>query len=509
MVQFHRNHIPRKGGENAKNDMTHHDLDFAIFSYCKRTKPKLLSFVFLTILCSFFVLAPLFLGSFSFCLFYSIETEHHRPMNDGVDVNASFLSSSISSSDSNETELHRPMDEGVHANASFLSSSVSSTGDIRTHSASSSVFLYLPSTTTHQEEERHEKIKPYTRKWETGVMNKIQELNLISKTTNLGTDTQKHNCDVHHHDVPAVFFSNGGYTGNVYHEFNDGIIPLYITSQHFNKRVIFVILEYHNWWMMKYRDVLSQLTDFPLIDFNTDNRTHCFSQATIGLTIHDELTVNPTLMTNKGHQNKTIQDFRSLLNSAYSPRIKNLMTKETKRVINKRKKPKMVVISRTGSRSVRNENAMVKKAEEMGFEVEVMRPNRRTEMSKIYRTLNESDVMVGVHGAAMTHFLFMRPGRVFLQVVPLGTTWAAETYYGEPARKMGLKYIGYEIGARESSLWEKYDREDPVLRDPNSINKKGWEYTKRIYLENQNVTLDLRRFQRSLRQAYQYCLLDR
>ncbi|KAE8098756.1 hypothetical protein FH972_016795 [Carpinus fangiana] len=120
----------------------------------------------------------------------------------------------------------------------------------------------------------------------------------------------------------------------------------------------------------------------------------------------------------------------------------------------------------------------------------------------IYRALNSSDAMVGVHGAAMTHFLFMRPGCVFIQVVPLGTIWAAETYYGEPARKLGLKYIGYEIVPKESSLYEEYDKNDPVLRDPNSVNEKGWQYTKSIYLEGQKVRLDLRRFRKRLVRAY-------
>ena len=71
-------------------------------------------------------------------------------------------------------------------------------------------------------------------------------------------------CDVRH-DVPAVVFSTGGYTGNVYHEFNDGIIPLYITARRYNRKVVFVMLEYHDWWMTKYGHIVEQLSDFPLV----------------------------------------------------------------------------------------------------------------------------------------------------------------------------------------------------------------------------------------------------
>ncbi|XP_061357732.1 xylan glycosyltransferase MUCI21-like isoform X2 [Gastrolobium bilobum] len=370
-------------------------------------------------------------------------------------------------------------------------------GDIRTHSASSSIFLYNSISTNNLLQ--HEKIKPYTRKWETSVMDTIDELNLISKKVKLGN---ARHCDVQH-DVPAVFFSNGGYTGNVYHEFNDGIIPLYITSQHFNKKVVFVILEYHNWWLMKYGDILSHLSDFPAIDFRGDNRTHCFPEAIVGLRIHDELTVDSALM----EGNKGIADFRNLLDRAYWPRIRGLIQDEEKEQEvqeNTWKKPKLVILSRSGSRAITNENLLVKMAEEIGFFVEVLKPGRTTELAKIYRVLNGSDVMIGVHGAAMTHFLFLRPGSVFIQVVPLGTTWAAETYYGEPARKLGLKYIGYEIHPRESSLYESYDKNDPILRDPASITKKGWEYTKKIYLDSQNVRLDLKRFRKRLHRAYEY-----
>ncbi|PKI31652.1 hypothetical protein CRG98_047960 [Punica granatum] len=394
-------------------------------------------------------------------------------------------------------------------------------GDIRTDAVSSSVFVYTPrniSISSKNDEEaeiQHEKIKPYTRKWETSVMDTIDELKLVAKKEAAGF---AHKCDVSY-DVPAVFFSTGGYTGNVYHEFNDGILPLYITSQHLNKKVVFVILEYHNWWIMKYGDILSHLTDYPPIDYSGDKRTHCFSVAIVGLRIHDELTIDSSTM--KG--NKSIVDFRTVLDRAYWPRIRGLIQDEEREMRMKMngpslspsiepqlrdqsqmKKPKLVILSRNGSRAILNEDALVKLAEEIGFNVEVLRPRRTTELAKIYRVLNSSDVMVGVHGAAMTHFLFVRPGCWFIQVVPLGTDWAAETYYGEPARKLGLKYIGYKILPRESTLYREYDRKDPVLMDPESVNQKGWEFTKKIYLDRQNVYLDLRRFRQRLVRAYDH-----
>lgn len=401
-------------------------------------------------------------------------------------------------------------------------------GDVRTHSGSS-VLVYgsgdRKSNTdfdpTIVEEEKalelqHEKVKPYTRKWETSVMDTIVDIELISKKASAKKD---HHCDVKH-DVPAVFFSTGGYTGNVYHEFNDGILPLFITSQHLKKKVVFVISEYHNWWVMKYGDVLSHLSDYPPIDFK-DSRTHCFPEAIVGLRIHGDLSVDPSLM----EGNKRIVDFRNILDKAYWPRIKGLIEDEereaqenlsqspTSESLSKIKqkvwkshllKPKLLILSRNGSRAITNQDLMAKMAEKLGFQVEILSPDRTTELAKIYRALNSSDVLIGVHGAAMTHFLFMRPGSVFIQVIPLGTVWAAETYYGEPARKLGLEYIGYKILAKESSLYDKYDENDPVLKNPSGVTKKGWQYTKSIYLDGQNVRLDLRRFRKHLVHAYDY-----
>ncbi|PIN16065.1 protein O-GlcNAc transferase [Handroanthus impetiginosus] len=463
----------------------------SVSSY-KRAKPKFLYIVFLSLLSCSLLLAPLFLSfhtNFSLLCSFGANKEGLGSENAGN----GFLCSSV------------PNGTICCDRSSVRSDICIMRGDVRTNSDSSSVILYRSSEVIQQE-----KIRPYTRKWETSVMNTIDELNLIVKKDSSAPQS----CDVQH-EVPAVFFSNGGYTGNLYQEFNDGILPLYITSQQMNKKVVFVILEYHNWWITKYGDILSQLSDYPPIDFSRDKRIHCFPEAIIGLRIHNELTIDASLMEN----NKTIGDFQDVLDRAYWPRIRGLILDEkreiamspssvnaivTKTAKRNLDKPKVVIVSRNGSRAIMNEDSLVKIAEDIGFTEEVLRPERTTELAKIYRVLNSSDVMVGVHGAAMTHFLFMKPGSVFIQVIPLGTEWAAETYYGEPAKKFGLRYIGYKILPSESSLYDDYDKNDPILVDPSSVNSKGWEFTKKIYLDRQNVKLDLRRFQKRLLRAYYY-----
>ncbi|PKU73268.1 alpha-1,3-arabinosyltransferase XAT3-like [Dendrobium catenatum] len=350
-------------------------------------------------------------------------------------------------------------------------------GDVRTHSLSNTIFLQSVVL-------RQETIRPYTRKWEKTIMAIVSELRLLA----IAGPTVS--CDIVH-PFPAVVFSTGGYTGNVFHEFNDGIIPLYLTAHHHNRDVVLLILDHHNWWVSRYAEILSRISRFPPINFSNDSRTHCFPSATVGLHIHDDLTIDPT----QTPLNNSIIGFRQFLDDAYAPRLRWLEVAE---------KTNLVLVLRNGSRTVENEGDLVAMATEMGFRVGILRPEKTTELASIYRVMNGSDVMIGVHGAAMTHFLFMRPGAVFVQIIPLGTEWAAETYYGAPARRMGLRYVAYKVRVEESSLWREYGREHPVVREPGKINARGWEETKRVYLDRQNVSLDLGRFRRTLEGVRRY-----
>lgn len=171
-------------------------------------------------------------------------------------------------------------------------------------------------------------------------------------------------------------------------------------------------------------------------------------------------------------------------------------------------KPKITIIIRSKSRVLLNLDEIVKACEHIGFQVQVLKPKRGMPLTEIYDALDTADVMLAVHGAAMTHFLFMRPGSVLIQIVPLGLDWAAETYYGEPAKKLGLEYMAYRVAPRESSLSKEYHRRSPVLMDPSIITMQGWWETKRIYLDKQNVKVNIRRFSRVLAKAHsRFCSL--
>ncbi|ERN00021.1 hypothetical protein AMTR_s00105p00032100 [Amborella trichopoda] len=52
---------------------------------------------------------------------------------------------------------------------------------------------------------------------------------------------------------------------NVYHEFNDGILPLYIIAQIFKGELVVAMVECHEWWIIKYGDMLLKLSNYQLL----------------------------------------------------------------------------------------------------------------------------------------------------------------------------------------------------------------------------------------------------
>jgi hypothetical protein len=169
-------------------------------------------------------------------------------------------------------------------------------GDARTDPSTSSVFLYGAPCGSAPE-----KVRPYTRKFEDSIMGTIDEVTVVPVpgAFNASAGGMRRRCDVRHpRGVPAVVFSTGGYTGNVYHEFSDGLIPLFVTAQRFAGEVVFVVLEYHYWWLGRYGAVLERLTNYKIVDFRYDRRVHCFDEMIVGLRIHGELVVDPKLMPN-------------------------------------------------------------------------------------------------------------------------------------------------------------------------------------------------------------------
>nr|CDM86623.1 unnamed protein product [Triticum aestivum] len=382
-------------------------------------------------------------------------------------------------------------------------------GDVRTDAASLSFLLFPPQAPNGTAKdanatvaEKEEVVRPYTRKWEKHLMANIQEVRLRAARPDEAQDG--HRCDVRH-ESPALVMTAGGYTGNLFHAFNDGFLPAWLTVQHLRRRVVLAVLAYNPWWAGTFRELVSGLSDHHVIDLLHDKRTHCFPGAIVGTRFHGILAVEPA----RTKDNRTLVDFHDFLAGAYKddstpPEAKQQQQQQQQ----PRRRPRLGLYSRKGTRMIENEAAVARLAESVGFDVSILETANGAPLSSEYAAVSACDVLVGVHGADLTKLLFLRPRRAaLLQIAPLGVPHVARGCYEKATAMMEMQYEQYDAAANESSLVRKYPADDVVLRDPEAATReRGWDLTARVYLGGQNVSLDLGRFGDTLRRLHSRAL---
>ncbi|KAK9074224.1 hypothetical protein SSX86_006821 [Deinandra increscens subsp. villosa] len=334
-------------------------------------------------------------------------------------------------------------------------------------------------------------VRPYAMQENPYVMNDITPVTIT-------TTPPSPACD-HYHRHPAVIFSSGGYTGNVFHEFNENLIPLFITSRLFNSRVHFVVVDHKPSFVEKYRRVFSRLSDHEIINPGVDSNVHCFPGAVIGLKFHKFLGVN----TSDNPQNYySMTDFRSFIRQTYKLR--------TQSVFHTSNPPTLLLISRLTTRKFLNQEEMVKMMEQLGFRVIIASSAKdMSDVEKFSRVVNSCSVMVGAHGAGLANEIFLPDGAVMVQVRPLGFQWDVDAFYSEPGPGMGLKYLEYMMEPDESSLADVYGLDHPVLQDTASVAAKGgYDAARKMYLDKQDLRLNLDRFKETLIQAIRFVRPD-
>ncbi|KAG0537032.1 hypothetical protein BDA96_03G113000 [Sorghum bicolor] len=399
-----------------------------------------------------------------------------------------------------------------HSDVCFMS------GDVRTDAASLSLLLFPPpqgqgASSTAVTEER---IRPYTRKWDAYITKTIHEVRLrrVVRTEAEAAAGAAHRCDVRH-DAPVFVVTAGGYSHNMFHVFNDGFLPLWLTAQHLRRRVVLAVLSYSPRWAGTYGEILSGLSRYRVIDLLRDTQTHCFPGAVVGTRYHDYLAVNSTRL----RDNRTIVDFHDFLAGVYDDGGggggSSSTTEETTPAPRDRR-PRLGIVSRKGRRVIENQAAVAALAASVGFDVDVMETATGVPLSAVYASVSSYDALVGVHGADLTAFLFLRPGgggAALVQIAPLGIAMLSRNLFGVPAARMGLRYEQYDVSARESSLSRRYPAGHVVVADPararREQGKQEWELVEHVYLRGQNVSLDLGRFRETLARIHSRLLKER
>ncbi|KAJ3686017.1 hypothetical protein LUZ61_015181 [Rhynchospora tenuis] len=128
-------------------------------------------------------------------------------------------------------------------------------------------------------------------------------------------------------------------------------------------------------------------------------------------------------------------------------------------------------------------------------QVEPKKSDKLTELSKL---VDSYDVLMGIHGAGLTNMVFLRTNAVMIQVIPLGGSHmnnAAHGYYDRPAQEMQLRTLDYTISTEERSLLDKYGWDHPAIKDPEAVAETGWQDRQRYYWLEQDVRLNVTRFE--------------
>ncbi|KAL4593988.1 hypothetical protein ACB092_M001400 [Castanea dentata] len=241
----------------------------------------------------------------------------------------------------------------------------------------------------------------------------------MSKVKELTLTSAPHStqCEVKH-NTPVVF-SVGGYTENFFHDFSDGFVPLFITinSLFYNQDVTLVISDCNYLW-------------WP-------------------------------------------QKYAEILAQfSHYP------------IIDIKKEPQLVFVIRKldVGRAILNKKEVIKAIEEVGFDVNVLYPTTtHTSIARAFKLVHSSHAMLEVHGAGLTHMLFLRPRAVLVQVVPIGVDLPLNISFKGPAKNLGLECMDY--------------------KNPDAYVNGNYN-NMRVYMRTQNLKLDIVRFKRYLVKVY-------
>ncbi|CAL4964869.1 unnamed protein product [Urochloa decumbens] len=367
-------------------------------------------------------------------------------------------------------------------------------GDVRVLGANGSVTLVAPPGADERTfREESWRIKPYPRKADPNAMHKIRVLTVQSVSSG-----EPPAC-TERHDVPALVFSDRGYSGNYFHAYTDVILPLFLTARQYAGEVMLLVTDFQMWWIGKYLPVFKSISNYEPVDLDNDPRVRCFRHVQVGLTNHDDFSIDPRRAPN-GY---SMLDFTKFMRATYGlPRDVAWPAVTAGAATNataSSSKPRLLLIARARTRRFVNTEEIVRGAEKVGFEVAVSEGEH--EVAPFAELANTCDAIMGVHGAGLTNMVFLPTGGVVIQVVPLGGLEFVASYFRGPSRDMGHRYLEYRITPEESTLIDQFPRDHVIFTDPEGVKSKGWESLKGAYLDKQDVRLDMKRFRPTLKKA--------
>uniref|UniRef100_A0A0A9CZ63 Glycosyltransferase 61 catalytic domain-containing protein n=1 Tax=Arundo donax TaxID=35708 RepID=A0A0A9CZ63_ARUDO len=363
-------------------------------------------------------------------------------------------------------------------------------GDARTF-GQTSIVMYVPQSRTFNGQE-----------WSIRVQSRKNRPWIKKVTVKPLNASQPEPSCTSRHDMPAIVFALGGLTANVWHDFSDVLVPLFLTAHQFNRDVQLMITNNQPWFIKKYSAIFHHLTKHNIIDFDADNQVRCYPHVIVGLRSHRDLGIDP----NSSPQNYTMTDFRLFVREAYGLPAPEVDIPYRADKDDPDKKPRIMLIDRGKTRKIMNAPDVLQGLDWFGFEVVKADQGIDSNLDEFVRLIDSCDAIMGVHGAGLTNMVFLRSGAVLVHIVPYGIEFMADGFYGAPARDMGLRHVLYSISPAESTLLEKYGWNHTVIKDPEAIRNNGWEKIGDFYMSKQDIVLNMTRFGPSLLKAIEFIM---
>jgi Glycosyltransferase 61 len=210
------------------------------------------------------------------------------------------------------------------------------------------------------------------------------------------------------------------YTGNYFHDFTDVLVPIFTTARRFQGEVDFLVTNMLVYLIVKYLPIFKNLTNYDIVDFDSDDQVRCYKKAYIGLTSHDDFGIDPERIPER----YTIVDFTRFMRATYGLK-RDVAEIPIQKTLGR--KPRLMIVARARTRRFMNLDDIVDDAEKLGFEV--VAAETTSDLAQFSVIVNSCDAIMGVHGAGLTNMVFLPINSVFIQILPWGgLDWVAGTY---------------------------------------------------------------------------------
>ena len=227
-------------------------------------------------------------------------------------------------------------------------------------------------------------------------------------------------------------------TVNMYHHFCD-FFNLYVTQHvrsHFTKDVferdVNILIWENQLYQSNFGDAFRAFTANPLLDLNSFGRSRvCFKDIVFTLPPRMVFGLYYNTPLSKECNNsglfKAFSEF--VTHRLHIPKVSETDSS----------KLKVTIISRrTQHRRILNEMELVSALEKTGkYEVTLAPFTHRTDFLKQMSMVHKTDILVGMHGAGLTHTLFLRDWAALFEIYHCEDSEC----YGDLARLRGVKYI--------------------------------------------------------------------